>query len=195
MNHKIKCASRIASYTATRIRFYASTRTHKIVTGLSARLNAKILSCRNPRNTNYTNHYPSPVERFRIVKPIGLLMSERSSSMHRAFRNSTTCLTATHPQRSSKHSLRIKSCSNRPLPRTTQGSQSHCWALFLRAFNYSIEIVPGDTNTRPDIMTRWIRGYRKTSTIFRIARSIPIKGVPVSPNTDEFALPSPSEIA
>ncbi len=35
------------------------------------------------------------------------------------------------------------------------------WALFLSAFMYSIEYVHGDVNTWSDIMTRWMRGYRK----------------------------------
>jgi len=47
------------------------------------------------------------------------------------------------------------------------------WALFLSAFTYRIEHVPGDINTWPDIMTRWMRGYRKPPAI---AGTVKVKG-------------------
>ncbi|MEM1369509.1 MAG: RNase H-like domain-containing protein [Cyanobacteria bacterium P01_H01_bin.15] len=69
------------------------------------------------------------------------------------------------------------------------------WALFLSAFNYRIEHVPGDCNIWPDIMTRWMRGYRKPPAIRRISSVIPFIGVVQSPNDSEFTWPSSSEIS
>lgn len=39
------------------------------------------------------------------------------------------------------------------------------WALYLSAFSYTIEHVPGELNTMADIMTRWMRGYRNSTPI------------------------------
>lgn len=39
------------------------------------------------------------------------------------------------------------------------------WALYLSGFNYIIKHVPGFSNTRLDIMTRWMRRYHKTVKI------------------------------
>lgn len=68
------------------------------------------------------------------------------------------------------------------------------WALFLSAFTYRIEHVPGDVNTWPDIMTRWMRGYRKPPSIRRVSPAIPFSGVPVPPESPEFQWPSMEEI-
>lgn len=68
------------------------------------------------------------------------------------------------------------------------------WALFLSAFTYRIKHVPADANTWPDIMTRWMRGYRKTPAIRRISPSIPFSGVTRSPDSSDFDWPSLSEI-
>lgn len=43
------------------------------------------------------------------------------------------------------------------------------WALFLSVFSYRIEHVPGDLNIIADIMTRWMRGYRRRPNL-RVAR-------------------------
>lgn len=68
------------------------------------------------------------------------------------------------------------------------------WALYLSAFNYRIEHVPGDCNVWPDIMTRWMRGYRKPPSIRRVAPVIPFSGVTTSPDDEEFKWPNLSEI-
>lgn len=44
------------------------------------------------------------------------------------------------------------------------------WALFLSAFSYRIEHVPGELNIIADIMTRWMRGYRRRAPHQRVAR-------------------------
>lgn len=45
------------------------------------------------------------------------------------------------------------------------------WALYLSAFSYTIEHIPGELNTLADIMTRWMRGYRRViPTTRRVAR-------------------------
>lgn len=49
------------------------------------------------------------------------------------------------------------------------------WALFLSTFTYSIEHVPGELNTLPDIMTRWMRGYRRNK---KMARRLKLKDPP-----------------
>lgn len=69
------------------------------------------------------------------------------------------------------------------------------WALYLSAFNYRIEHVSGPSNVWPDIMTRWMRGYRKVNAIRRIAPVLPFSGVTKSPNDPEFKWPNTSEIA
>ena len=68
------------------------------------------------------------------------------------------------------------------------------WALFLSAFNYRIEHVPGDSNTWPDIMTRWMRGYRKAPSVRRITATLPFNGVTVPPDSPEFEWPDISQI-
>lgn len=69
------------------------------------------------------------------------------------------------------------------------------WALFLSSFNYRIEHVPGVSNTWPDIMTRWMRGYRKPPAIRRIAPLIPFSGITHNPDDIGFKWPNPTEIA
>ena len=75
------------------------------------------------------------------------------------------------------------------------------WALFLSAFNYRIEHVPGDSNIWPDIMTKWMRGYRKALAVRRVTASrrvtavLPFNGVTVPPDSPEFEWPSATEIA
>lgn len=68
------------------------------------------------------------------------------------------------------------------------------WALFLSGFNYRIEHVPGNTNIWPDIMTRWMRGYRKAPVIRRVTTALPFSGVTIPPNSPEFEWPSSDEI-
>lgn len=68
------------------------------------------------------------------------------------------------------------------------------WALYLSAFTYRIEQVPGDVNTWPDIMTRWMRGYRRAPAIKRAAPSLPFSGVTTSPDSPEFNWPSRVEM-
>lgn len=68
------------------------------------------------------------------------------------------------------------------------------WALFLSSFNYRIEHVPGDVNVWPDIMTRWMRGYRSAPKVKRITSSIPFNGVTQSAQSDEFEWPTIPEI-
>ena len=68
------------------------------------------------------------------------------------------------------------------------------WALYLSAFTYRIEHVPGDSNTWPDIMTRWMRGYRNKPAIRRVSAPIPFNGVTSSPDSPEFDWPTAKEI-
>lgn len=68
------------------------------------------------------------------------------------------------------------------------------WALFLSAFNYRIEHVPGDVNIWPDIMTRWMRGYRHTLAVKRVTAALSFSGVTVSPDAPDFEWPSLSSI-
>lgn len=69
------------------------------------------------------------------------------------------------------------------------------WALYLSFFNYRIEHVPGTSNTWPDIMKRWMRGYRKAPATRRITPVIPFSGVTTSPDSDEFTWPDFDEIS
>lgn len=65
------------------------------------------------------------------------------------------------------------------------------WALFLSTFNYTIEHVAGDLNIFPDILTRWMQGYRSNrSSVLRVQHKIPFSGVPNSPFSDSFVWPS-----
>lgn len=68
------------------------------------------------------------------------------------------------------------------------------WALYLSAFNYRIDNVPEDLNTWPDIMTRWMHGYRKTPAVRRISLVIPFNGVTTSPDDPELTWTSLSVI-
>ena len=68
------------------------------------------------------------------------------------------------------------------------------WALFLSAFNYRIEHVPGDSNILPDIMTRWTRGYRRSPSIRRVTAALPFNGVAIPPDSLEFDWPSAAEL-
>lgn len=69
-----------------------------------------------------------------------------------------------------------------------------CWALFLSALTHRIEQVPGDANTWFDIMTRWMRRYRRALTIRRIAIALPISGTVQSPDMADSNRPSESQI-
>lgn len=60
------------------------------------------------------------------------------------------------------------------------------WALFLSAFNYRIEHVPGYSNIWPDIMTRWMRGYRRALSVRRFTAALPFNGVKVPPYSPDF---------
>ena len=68
------------------------------------------------------------------------------------------------------------------------------WALFLSAFTYRIEHFHGGVNTWPDIMTRWMRGYRKNRAIRRVVPSLSFSGVPVAPDSANFEWPAWNEI-
>ena len=68
------------------------------------------------------------------------------------------------------------------------------WALFLSAFAYRVEHVPGDSNIWPNIMTRWMRGYRRAPSIRRVTATLPFNGVTVPPVSPAFAWPSAAEI-
>lgn len=64
------------------------------------------------------------------------------------------------------------------------------WALFLSTFNYCIEHVDGDSNDFPDMLTRWMKGYRSsTSCICRVRKAIHYSGIPQSPYNDKFEWP------
>lgn len=41
-------------------------------------------------------------------------------------------------------------------------------APYLGAFNHRIKHLPGASNTWPNTMTRWMRGYQKSSAIRRV---------------------------
>lgn len=69
------------------------------------------------------------------------------------------------------------------------------WALYLSAFHYRIEHVSGDSHTWPDIMTRWMRGYRNAPAIRRVARAIPFGGVTPSPDSADFKWTSIADVA
>lgn len=69
------------------------------------------------------------------------------------------------------------------------------WALYLSAFAYDIEHVPGDLNTMADIMTRWMRGYRRaTPTTKRVGRIQQSESVPTVPR-DNTSWPTLEGIA
>ncbi len=68
------------------------------------------------------------------------------------------------------------------------------WALFLSSFTYRIEPVYGDANTWPDIMTRWMCGYRKNPAVRCFAPALQFSGVPVPPDSPEFEWPALAEI-
>lgn len=69
------------------------------------------------------------------------------------------------------------------------------YALFLSAFNYRIEHFPGYSNICPDIMTRWMRGYRKTPFVLRLTAALSLNGVTVPPESPKFERPTKSEVA
>ncbi len=58
-------------------------------------------------------------------------------------------------------------------------------------FQYRIEHVDGAQNVMPDIMTRWLRGYRgKRSAIKRVSHRILEHVLPASPLNADFITPS-----
>ena len=64
------------------------------------------------------------------------------------------------------------------------------WALYLSSFQYRIEHVDGDSNLWPDMMTRWLQGYRnvnKQARISRVSSKLGFDGIPESRLTDDFA--------
>ena len=64
------------------------------------------------------------------------------------------------------------------------------WALFLSTFNYVIAHVDGESNDFPDMLTRWMKGYRSTkSYICRVRKAIPYSGIPKSPYSSTFEWP------
>lgn len=66
------------------------------------------------------------------------------------------------------------------------------WALYLSTFTYAIEHLPGDPNIWPDIMTRWMRGYRRdnTSRVRRVTEPMFFDDVTVPPDAPEFDWPT-----
>ena len=70
------------------------------------------------------------------------------------------------------------------------------WALYLSSFTYRIEHVAGENNTWPDIMTRWMRGYRRQRhpTARRVSAIPEFSGVTSSPQNADFRWPSLQEI-
>lgn len=68
------------------------------------------------------------------------------------------------------------------------------WAQYLSEFDYRIEHVPEGMNTWPDIMTRWMRSYRRNSTLRRMKRCELYDGIPHSSKSSELVWPSTAEI-
>lgn len=68
------------------------------------------------------------------------------------------------------------------------------WELYLSAFTYRTEHVPGDLNTWPDVMTPWMHGYSRTPAIERVVLSLFFSEVTTSPDSPEFNRPSHLEI-
>lgn len=64
------------------------------------------------------------------------------------------------------------------------------WAPYLRTLAYRIEHVPGYDNIWPEIMTRWMRGYRKPSSIRRVAPTFKFDGATLPPDSNQFKWPS-----
>lgn len=60
------------------------------------------------------------------------------------------------------------------------------WALYRIPLMYRIEHVQGDVKTWPDIMTRWMRGYRRAPAIERITLPLPFSGVTNLLGSPEF---------
>ena len=61
------------------------------------------------------------------------------------------------------------------------------WAVFLSKFMYRIEHVDGDQNVLPDIMKRWLRGYRvKDKSIKRVSHLLQATDMPSSPLDSDF---------
>lgn len=51
------------------------------------------------------------------------------------------------------------------------------WALYFGPFNSRTEHVLGAFNARPDIITRLMRGYRKSPAVHRVAPAIPFSNL------------------
>lgn len=64
------------------------------------------------------------------------------------------------------------------------------WALYLSTFTYRIEHVPGDKNVMVDIITRWMRGYRRIRPTVRCITA----PVPAAPTASELQWPSRKSI-
>ena len=65
------------------------------------------------------------------------------------------------------------------------------WALHLSKFAYTIEHIAGINNVMPDIMTRWLAGYRgKRSAIRRVRNIETPNDIVQSPSDDEFVWPT-----
>ena len=67
------------------------------------------------------------------------------------------------------------------------------WALYISIFNYEIEHIPGDRNIFADLLTRWGRGYRKSSglsictlVLDSCQQLVPAAGDIIWPSLDEI---------
>lgn len=64
------------------------------------------------------------------------------------------------------------------------------WALFFSTFKYLIEHVDGESNDFPDMLTRWMKGYRSSkSSICRARKQITYFGIPTLSYSDKFKWP------
>lgn len=66
----------------------------------------------------------------------------------------------------------------------------------MSTFTYAIEHVLGELNLLPDIMTRWMIGYRRDVTVQvrRVEETLFFDAVTVPPEAPEFVWPSVEEI-
>ena len=69
------------------------------------------------------------------------------------------------------------------------------WAIFLSQFSYKIEHVDGENNVMPDIMTRWLRGYRgHRAAIKRVGHRVFQQDIVPSPLSENFDWPDIHEL-
>lgn len=73
-------------------------------------------------------------------------------------------------------------------------SKVHRWAMFLSRFDFVIEHIDGELNVFADILTRWLKGYKKNFASTHHICALSHASEQLIPSLDAVLLPSMEEI-